>query len=1009
MSSIAIHRLSDRSAGVLVILFALVLPAAPGAIAQSTTRAETLWSSYFGGGQGDQVLAVATDDFGHIYIAGRTGGGLTLGNDTSGQSGATFQDTLGGGLTDAFLGKVAPHGSVLWLTYFGGEGDDEAVDILVDGMSGVYLVGNTTSTTAIATDSCAQDTAGGGRDAFLARFSEHGELLGATYIGGTGNETALGGTFDPWSRPMVYGRCDASLPMLDTLAQQPYTAGLDGFVLAMQDIHLPASGTYLGGSGDDEVKAMTAGGSAGQYALLNTTSPGLATPGAYMEQPGGGTDGALMKLDTNLVKVTCSYFGSLMDDHLSDMALHLDTLAICGTTTADTLFLDSLAYRTSNQGSSDGFVTLLDADLQPLRCTFIGGAEEDSLFAVRFDTGGDLYLSGTTRSPGLASGIVPDGSLSGPSDGFVLRMNTIDSVEWAGYFGGANEEVAATLCVIGHTSVLMGGSTSSTSAIAEAGHQMIYGGGADDGFMSRWDQETSTPCEGICTGSGGGGGGSGSGSGGSYSGVSPPLLQYDICLGESVTFIAYGGALGIGAAWMWYADGCGDPPHFLTSGDTITIQPTTSFTLSVRAESVNSVSACRHLPIVVHTYPNPYVDVTDTICVGSEALLMASGADSFTWSVGDSIIASGQSASWIPDSSGTQQVTLTATNGPACAVDVDSDVEVLPLPSSIWNVIGPSCHGSEDGLLIRDTTDIPVSLVAWVGPGIQGDTLAGTGTGTFHVTVTATNGCQRTDSILVEGPPALIDSVGTTPALCGLPNGTATAMIPVPMPGLLFNWGNGPTSQAQALDLPQGNYTLLVTDSTGCEEEYMFTIISLGAITALIVPDSIPAINGQTVLQGFCVPPDSLATYSWSPTYGLQDPGSPVTPCTSEGTTTYYLLVTSSDGCTSMDSVVVLSLPAPVDPLDPCGEAFLPTAFSPNGDGLNDELCPLGGCYTELSLVILDRWGGTLYASDSPENACWNGTRNGTPVPAGVYAFSFSATRSTGEEIDLTGTLELHR
>ena len=150
-----------------------------------------------------------------------------------------------------------------------------------------------------------------------------------------------------------------------------------------------------------------------------------------------------MKLDTNLVKVTCSYFGSLMDDHLSDMALHLDTLAICGTTTADTLFLDSLAYRTSNQGSSDGFVTLLDADLQPLRCTFIGGAEEDSLFAVRFDTGGDLYLSGTTRSPGLASGIVPDGSLSGPSDGFVLRMNTIDSVEWDigdwGAVGGATD------------------------------------------------------------------------------------------------------------------------------------------------------------------------------------------------------------------------------------------------------------------------------------------------------------------------------------------------------------------------------------------------------------------------------------------------------------------------------------------------------------------------------------------------------------------------------------------
>ncbi|MBI1227519.1 MAG: T9SS type B sorting domain-containing protein [Bacteroidetes bacterium] len=64
---------------------------------------------------------------------------------------------------------------------------------------------------------------------------------------------------------------------------------------------------------------------------------------------------------------------------------------------------------------------------------------------------------------------------------------------------------------------------------------------------------------------------------------------------------------------------------------------------------------------------------------------------------------------------------------------------------------------------------------------------------------------------------------------------------------------------------------------------------------------------------------------------------------------------------------------------------FLPTAISPNGDGLNDELRPYSPCsFTIMNLEIYDRWGGLLFRSKHPEDF-WDGNYKGKPVNLGVY------------------------
>ncbi|MEZ4987524.1 MAG: gliding motility-associated C-terminal domain-containing protein [Saprospiraceae bacterium] len=65
-------------------------------------------------------------------------------------------------------------------------------------------------------------------------------------------------------------------------------------------------------------------------------------------------------------------------------------------------------------------------------------------------------------------------------------------------------------------------------------------------------------------------------------------------------------------------------------------------------------------------------------------------------------------------------------------------------------------------------------------------------------------------------------------------------------------------------------------------------------------------------------------------------------------------------------------------------QVYIPNAFSPNNDGINDLLRPLGINFQVSRLQVFDRWGGLLYESSDPQ-AAWDGTRLGKPAPQGTY------------------------
>jgi gliding motility-associated-like protein len=166
------------------------------------------------------------------------------------------------------------------------------------------------------------------------------------------------------------------------------------------------------------------------------------------------------------------------------------------------------------------------------------------------------------------------------------------------------------------------------------------------------------------------------------------------------------------------------------------------------------------------------------------------------------------------------------------------------------------------------------------------------------------------------------------------------------------------------------------TTAAGCSDTAS-GLIEVGAVPLVNAgPDAILVRGGQVILSG-AVQAATAAQIQWLPPDGLSDPTSLAPIARPAQTTTYTLTATTALGCTAGDAMVVTVLQQPI----------IPTAFSPNGDGINDTWLIRGiEGYEGLRLLIFDRYGREVHragGSDAP----WNGTQKGQPVPAGLYYY----------------------
>ncbi len=158
-------------------------------------------------------------------------------------------------------------------------------------------------------------------------------------------------------------------------------------------------------------------------------------------------------------------------------------------------------------------------------------------------------------------------------------------------------------------------------------------------------------------------------------------------------------------------------------------------------------------------------------------------------------------------------------------------------------------------------------------------------------------------------------------------------------------------------------------------------------------------LNGTLSTGNFAIsqyvwsPPDSLHcdTPPWPNEYSCPRPWA-----NPSETTTYYLTVKDKNGCVSTDSMTVY-----VDLK--CYDPFVPSAFSPNGDGKNDILYVRSNCLQNFVFKVFDRWGEMVFESTTL-NFGWDGSFRGVPVNAGVFVWTLEGFLSNGKEVKKHGS-----
>lgn len=120
------------------------------------------------------------------------------------------------------------------------------------------------------------------------------------------------------------------------------------------------------------------------------------------------------------------------------------------------------------------------------------------------------------------------------------------------------------------------------------------------------------------------------------------------------------------------------------------------------------------------------------------------------------------------------------------------------------------------------------------------------------------------------------------------------------------------------------------------------------------------------------------------------------------GLNNYWVEVSNSSGCVGRDSFLV-SYSNTFQQSDV-------NAFSPNGDGVNDEFKPFAnsGCLQKYNIVIFNRWGQKIFEKIDP-NKGWDGTLNNKPLPVGVYYYIIRFETTTGIKNEKAGCVTLLR
>jgi hypothetical protein len=381
-------------------------------------------STYFGGAGIDSATAIAAHpQSGDIYVAGNTGSANL-------PTGFSAQPNFGGGAFDAFVARFTADLKILYrATYLGGGGDEFTGGIAVHPFTGeIYVVGETnaspTNDFPVGVGAY-QTNYGGGRDAFVTRFSaDLSTRTQSTFLGGTQSDSAKAIAIHALSGDVfVVGETSSGgFPGVVAGSAQPgLNGGSDAFVTRLdRTLTSVIASTYLGAGAADVAHAVAIHPLSGDVIVAGASTqsasgaafPGMA--GAPQATNAGALDAFVTRLNPSLTTAKSTYLGSGGDDEASGVAVNGSTgeIYITGYSSGAAFATPPAAneaYQPTHVSANDIFVARYREDLaERLQLTYLGTvANEFGNGIAIHPVGGSVIVAGYTGSsafPGTTPG-----------------------------------------------------------------------------------------------------------------------------------------------------------------------------------------------------------------------------------------------------------------------------------------------------------------------------------------------------------------------------------------------------------------------------------------------------------------------------------------------------------------------------------------------------------------------------------------------------------------------------
>ncbi len=483
----------------------------------------------------------------------------------------------------------------------------------------------------------------------------------------------------------------------------------------------------------------------------------------------------------------------------------------------------------------------------------------------------------------------------------------------------------------------------------------------------------------------------------------------EICDGESISINPNPN---LNYTYSWSPAGTLNDPN--DPNPIATPSNTTTYSVDI-FDAANNCIITREVTVMVNPLPELNSDSL-SICRNTTSSLNPGGNPNFnyTWSPTDGLDdANAPNPSLTATVNGETTYTVTIVNPTTNCVYVDS-IKVL-VPEDVEVTASDDEIVCETTLEISATTNTGTTfewfsdqqLTNSIGNGADLEVAPGESS-TYYVVTTDQYGCSSTDEVTVGSQATNVD-VPAQVAVCEDNEIVMEAINNKPDDILTYQWlpeefitNGGNTSTPTVLVGDDEVLTLIVENQYGCSDTLFVPLDVVENTINLMAtadPDSIyPGESSQleATMGNY--------SYQWSLGNLLDDDMIQNPVATPPETTTFDVFVEDEAGCKDTASVTVFLKDFQCE----IPFIFVPNAFTPDNDGMNDVFFVRGNAIDEMYMAVYNRWGEKLFETRDL-NTGWDGTYKGKELPPDVYGYFLELRCLNGEEYFTKGNVTLIR